>query len=385
MNDVWITGMGAVTPLGWGVQETWNGVSGGRSGVTELKRFDTSGLAVKSVGTVPGFEAASPEDSLVFRYASEAAREAIRDAGLSDGTPPQVALVATCGEFGLPRPGSSSTIMGVDELSRGIADVVGAPSWISTFGQCAASLLAVGTAMKLLRSGRADVAIAGGADCLVREWVFINLSNLQAMSIRPAPPEKASCPFDKRRDGFVLSEGAGFVVLETAEHAMARGATAHAVVEGFGCSQNAYNMVASPPDGSGAALAMKEALRDAGTTPDSIDYVNAHGTSTPTNDSSETTAIRSVLGSHADKTPVSSSKSELGHLMSAAGAVELIVTVRALQEQLIPPTINLEEPDPDCDLDYVSEGARKTHLGRAMTNSFGFGGHNASVVLGASR
>jgi 3-oxoacyl-[acyl-carrier-protein] synthase II len=269
-------------------------------------------------------------------------------------------------------------------MADAVAAMVRADSSMAVYGACAGGLLAIGSGMELIRGGHAAAVVAGGADCLLREFDFFQFCNLYAMSSRDTEPADACCPFDQRRDGFVLSEGAAFLVLESESAARARSAQPLAVLEGYGYSQNAYHMVASPPDAYGPTRAMSQALADAGIEPDAVPYVNAHGTSTRDNDWCETLAIRNVFGSAADDLAVSSSKSELGHLMAAAGAIEAIVTVKALEHQVAPPTINLREPDARCDLDYVVGRQRPLAMRHALTNSFGFGGHNASIVVGCA-
>lgn len=380
MTDVWVTGLGAVTPFGWTVAEAWDGVVGGRSGISELDRFETFGAATKIAGTVPGVDDDQVSRSLARLFAESAVAAAIADAGLPSGAT-DVAIVANHGERRAPTATDDGRIVGVARLAELVAEACGATTSLAPYGACAGGLLAIGAGAKLIEQGRADVVVAGGADCLVRDFDFFHFCHLYAMSTREVAPAEASAPFDSRRDGFVLSEGAGFVVLESEAHARARGARPHATVKGYGYSQNAYHMVASPPDARGPSLAMRRALADAELAPDNVGYVNAHGTSTRDNDWCETLAIRLAFGAAADDLLVSSSKSELGHLMSAAGAVEVIMTIRSLQEGVAPPTINLEEPDPRCDLDYVPNQAREWSPQYALTNSFGFGGHNASMVL----
>ena len=232
-------------------------------------------------------------------------------------------------------------------------------------------------------SGQADVVLAGGTDCLLREIDFFSFCSLYAMTNRDCDPDEASCPFDSRRDGFLLSEGAGFVVLESERHALARGAEPLAAMDGFGFSQNAYHMVASPPDAVGPQYAMSRAVDDAQIDPSEVSYVNAHGTSTRDNDWCETLAIRQAFGDAvAESVPISSVKGSLGHSMATAGAVETILCVKALRDNVIPPTVNLHSPDPRCDLDYVPNIARELPLTKIVNNSFGFGGHNASLVVG---
>jgi 3-oxoacyl-[acyl-carrier-protein] synthase II len=246
---------------------------------------------------------------------------------------------------------------------------------------CASGANAIGEAMRLIRQGDADVVIAGGAEAAILPVAVAAFNAMGAISTRNEEPERASRPFDRTRDGFVMGEGAGILILEGLEHAQARGARVYAEVVGYGTSADAYHITAPPENGEGAALAMRRALADAGLSPRDIDYINAHGTSTPLNDRSETQAIKAVFGEAAYNVPISSTKSMIGHLLGAAGAVEAIVCIRAITDGVIPPTINYEHPDPECDLDYVPNGARRKPVRAAMSNSFGFGGHNACLIF----
>ncbi|MFJ8142277.1 beta-ketoacyl-[acyl-carrier-protein] synthase family protein [Streptomyces sp. NPDC096013] len=377
-----ITGMGAVCPGGLDSEATWKTVAAGISVVRPIERFRPL-AAAKAGATVPGFEGPVDQDrSLAAEFGATALREALGDAGLSTGATVDFVAVAHHGERTLRSHGGRNGVYGIAELVRMLADMAGAARSAAVYGACAGGGLAIGGAYEFVRSGRADVAVAGGVDCLLREFDYAQFSSLYAMSTRDCPPAEASCPFDKRRDGFVMGEGAAFLVVEAEEHALARGAVPRAVLEGYGSSQNAYDLIASPPDARGPSLAMQAALADAGVQPESVDYINAHGTSTRDNDWCETLAVRQAFGPCADVIPMSSSKSILGHAMGAAGAIEAVISVKALEEGLIPPTINLKEPDPMCDLDYVPDTARRAELRRVMSNSFGFGGHNTAVILG---
>jgi 3-oxoacyl-[acyl-carrier-protein] synthase II len=377
-----ITGMGAVSPAGHSVAETWDAVVNGTSAVRPIKRFEPV-AATKVAAPVPGYEGPVPDDqSLAATFGAMAVREAADDAGLTPYTRPALAFVAHHGERVLRSPDSRHAVYGTDELVQLMGRIAGAEQAVTVYGACAGGCLALGLAYDFVRSGRADLAIAGGVDCLLREIDYLQFANLYAMSTRDCPPSEASCPFDRRRDGFVMAEGAAFLIVEAAEHALERGAEPRAVVEGFGCSQSAYDLIASPPDARGPTLALQAALADAGAAPDSVDYINAHGTSTRDNDWCETMAIRKCFGKAAENIPISSSKSVLGHTMGAAGAIEAVVSVKALEEGRVPPTINLVERDPMCDLDYVPWSPRQADLRRVVSNSFGFGGHNAVLVLG---
>lgn len=379
---IWITGMGAVSPAGWTVTDLWSAVIEGRSCVGDLKRFPTHGVATRAVGAVPGVESELPDDPLALRFGMAAAIDAVQQAQLRDGDRIDSVVVGNHGERRLPVDGVDGTILKGPDLGDALQSIVGAPTGTSIYGACAGGSLAIGVGMQLLRSGRATRALVGGADSLLREFDFFHFSGLYAMTTRECPPQEASCPFDLRRDGFVLAEGAGFLVIETESAGRARGAEPLAVLEGFGSAQNAYHIVASPPDALGPEASMRAALRDARRPVEDLAYINAHGTSTRDNDWCETLAARQALGSHADRVPMSSSKSVLGHSMAAAGALEAIISVLVLRENVLPPTINLHEPDPRCDLDYVANEARESRCDLVASNSFGFGGHSSTLVLG---
>ncbi|NKY97206.1 beta-ketoacyl-[acyl-carrier-protein] synthase family protein [Nocardiopsis alborubida] len=382
MSDrVWVTGMGAVTPGGWSVERTWETVRDGGSGVRPVRRFATFPSSSSVAGMVPGHDEYLPEYSLSVSYGTHAAREALAGSGLDEASGLDAAIVANHGERRLPGEGASGRVAGVEQIAREVGASVGARRSSAPYGACAGSAQAIGMARRLITSGRADTVLAGGSDALVTPFDFFSFSSLYVMSTRECPAEEASCPFDERRDGFVLAEGAAFLLLESERHARARGAEPLAFLDGFGLRQNAHHMFAPPPDGQGPADAMAEALRDAGTAPSGIDHINAHGTGTRDNDSSETLAIRSVFGAHADELTVTSNKSQLGHTMGACGAIEAVLSVMSLRTGVVPPTRNLERPSPECDLDYVPGSAREVPLRRVLSNSFGFGGHSASLVL----
>jgi 3-oxoacyl-[acyl-carrier-protein] synthase II len=380
---VWVTGVGAVTPGGWSADETWHSVIAGKRFGQEVRRFPLFDAGSRAGAPVPGREDEALDTSHAVDFGVSAAREALAHAGLGDADDAvDIAVVATHGERRLPGPGQEPQIGPTHEIVGAIQRAAGASRATGLYGACAGGALAIGSAVKLIRSGAADVVLAGGADCLLREVDYFSFCSLYAMTARDCPPEEASCPFDARRDGFLLSEGAGFVVLESDRHARARGAEPLAGVDGFGFSQNAYHMVASPPDALGPEYSMRRALHDAGISATDVQYISAHGTSTRDNDWCETLAIRRAFGAAADDLPVSSVKGALGHGMAAAGAVETILCVAALREQVVPPTMNLTQADPRCDLDYVPNEAREVALDKVVNNSFGFGGHNASLVLG---
>ena len=380
-RTVWVTGIGAVSPGGWTADETWKAVVAGRSLGRPIERFDISGAATRVAATVPGRERSLPPDeSLALEFGLVAAREAVASAGLQDGDV-EFALIGNHGDRRVPVGEDDALILRVDALTEAVARSVGARRWTASHGACAAGSLAIGFGGEYVRSGAADVVLAGAADSLLNGYDFFQFCNLHGMTERDCAPEEASCPFDQRRDGYLLSEGAGFFVLESAEHAMARGAEPLAVLEGFGSSQNAHHYVALPPDASGPTFAIEAALRSAELDPEDVGYVNAHGTSTQLNDKVETLALKHVFGDHAYRVPVSSTKSMLGHLIGASGAVELVIGVLALQRGALPPTINYESPDPDCDLDYIPNQARERRVEHVLSNSFGFGGQNVSLVV----
>jgi 3-oxoacyl-[acyl-carrier-protein] synthase II len=385
-EPVWITGIGAVSAAGWSSREMWEAVAAGRSCTRPMERFPTFEAATRVAAPVPGYETGAPADrALSVEFAIAAATEAMAQAGLplaASGV--DVAIVASHGERQLPCSGRETVLGRITDPAARVATLVGAREWTGLYGACSSGVLAIGSAFKLLQAGLADVAIAGGADSLLREVDFFSFCGLYAMSTRPCPPQEASCPFDLERDGFVLSEGAALVVMETAAHARRRGARPLAAVSGYGCSQNAYHMIASPPDALGPTLAMRAALGDAQLDPANVQYINAHGTSTRDNDWCETLAIRKVYGQHAERVPISSVKGVLGHAMAAAGALETVICVQAIQHGMVPPTINLTHPDPACDLDYVPDGARTASLTHVMNNSFGFGGHSGALLVSAA-
>ncbi|MCE6993962.1 beta-ketoacyl-[acyl-carrier-protein] synthase family protein [Saccharothrix sp. S26] len=382
-DAVWVTGLGAVTPGGWSAEETWDAVAAGKRFGQYLQRFPLFDAATRVGAPVPTLESAPLDGSHAIAFGQHAAREAMRHAGLGAEAGVDIAVVATHGERQMPGPGRPAQLGKVADIVGAVAETTGARRTTALYGACAGGALAVGSAAKLIRSGEADVVIAGGTDSLLREIDYFSFCSLYAMTARDCPPEEASCPFDANRDGFLLAEGAAFVVLESERHARARGADRLATIDGFGFSQNAYHMVASPPDALGPQYAMSRAVHDAELDPSAIDYINAHGTSTRDNDWCETLAIRQAFGNEvAERIPVSSVKGVLGHSMASAGAVETVLCVLALRDQIAPPTVNLVNPDPRCDLDYIPNGAREMKLDKIVNNSFGFGGHNASLVIG---
>jgi 3-oxoacyl-[acyl-carrier-protein] synthase II len=383
-SGIWLTGVGAVSPGGWTAEETWQRVVSGRPCARAIDRFDLYGADARCGAPVPGLEHDVPADtSLSVRFGSSALDEAMADAGLERTRDRvDVVLVATHGERQLPRPDRPDpTLAGILDVVDAMRERACALRSSAVYGACASGALVIGAGMKLIQSGQADVVVAGASDAMLREVDFFAFCALYAMSTRDCPPEEACCPFDARRDGFLMAEGAAFVVLESEAHARKRDARPCAILTGFGAAQNAYHSVASPPDAAGPRLAMSRALDDARVSGADVDYINAHGTSTRDNDWCETLAIRQAFGTAADSVPVSSSKGVLGHTMAPAGVIETILCVKALRDGVVPPTANYAVADVDCDLDYVPNAAREMLLRRVVTNSFGFGGHNACLVL----
>jgi len=383
--------MGMVTPLGVGVEDTWTKVCAGESGIGGIERFNPSGLPVRfAAETAP--PPAQPEDGgdLKLRLAITAFREAIAMSGDVHGERTGVCMGSEIGRPPLPEVAArmaEGTQPTADELSRMdpsaptrlLAELAGATGPMSTVSTaCTSSSQAVGEGMLRIRRGDADVMIVGGVDVLVDAIMITGFAKLGALSERNEDPQAASRPFDVDRDGFVLGEGAGVLVLEEREQALARGADILGEVSGFGCSCNAYRITDSPPDGRGAYQAMEAALADAGLASTDIDYINAHGTSTPMNDPSE---ARGILRTFSHPVAVSSTKSSMGHLVAACGAVEAILCVLAIRDGRLPPTVNLDRPDPDCPLDHVANESREVTVNHAMTNAFGFGGSNGSLVI----
>lgn len=377
-----VTGLGAVTPCGIGVAPTWDAIVNGRSPIDRLKRFAVPSGSTLPAGVVPGFERELPPSSLALRFAEVALDEAFADAGLANDDCIDLVVVGHHGERRAPIHGMPTVVSTASDLCENVRHRARATRGLAIFGACAAGGLAIGAGVEAIKSSRADVVVCLGVDAMLNDFDYFQFAHLYAMSTRDCEPSEASCPFDVRRDGFVLSEGAACVVLEAADAAARRNARPRAALHGVGISQSAYDMIASPPDALGPARAMAVAVADARLNPDDIGYVNAHGTSTRDNDWCETLAIRRVFGNAADRLLVSSTKSVTGHLMAAAGTLELVITVRALEQCVAPPTINYVEPDPHCDLYYVPNEARQHPLRYAMSNSFGFGGHNTSLVVG---
>ncbi len=403
-----ITGMGTLNPLGNDVDTFWTGLVAGRSGIGIITAYDASQEAVRMAGEVKGFDPVAllgPKQAKRTDRFSQlilaAADQAIADARLTfghNGDNRHVGVIVGTGMGGMGTLLNGYDVM----LSRGPKRVSAlmAPMMMPNAGAgeiaikyglhgvamslnsaCATGSNALGESAERIRWGAAEVMICGGGESLMHPLTLAAFSNMKAVSHRNDEPERASRPFDATRDGFVMSEGAGVLVLESLEHAQRRGARIYAELVGYGASSDAFHITAPDEDGGGAALCMLNALQDAGMRPEDIDYINAHGTSTPLNDATETRAIHTVFGDHANRLEISSTKSMIGHLMGASGAVEAIAAAKTLQTGIVHPTINYETPDPECDLDYVPNRARESHPHTALSNSFGFGGHNATIIL----
>lgn len=402
-----ITGMGAVTPVGNTVEESWENLTAGRSGIAKIERFDTTDLETKFAGEVKNFDArklfGAKEARRLDRYthfAMEATRQAVEDSGLlNNGTNRErVGMVIgscvggmdavmdqydTLNQRGPSRVSPFAiTMILPDTAPARIAidyNITGPNMCVST--ACATGTNSLGEAFEMIRRGDADAMLAGGAEAAVNPLIIASFNVMKALSTNNDDPAKACRPFDLNRDGFVMSEGSVVLVLEELEHAKQRGANILAEFIGYGTSVDANHMAAPEENGTGAALSMNRAIEKAGIPPEEVDYVNAHGTGTRLNDVIETTAIKKVLGEHAYDAVVSSSKSMTGHLYGAAGAIEAMVCVKVLTDGIIPPTINYETPDPECDLDYTPNSARQADISTAMSNSFGLGGRNATIIL----
>jgi len=402
-----ITGLGLVTPLGIGVAETWPSLCAGKSGIAEISRFDASAFDTRIAGEVKNF---NPDDflpkkeakrtELFIAYGIAASRMALEDSGLviDSSNAGRVGVLTGCGLGGLlmleqthttlmtrgPKRVSPFFIpMMIGNMAPGMISIhLGAKGPNSSIATaCAAGTHAIGDAFNLIKRGVADAMLAGGVEAVITPTCIAGFNALKALSTRNDEPQKASRPFDRDRDGFVVGEGSGILVLESLDKALARHARIYAEIIGYGMSGDGFHMTAPPPDGEGAARCMASALEDAEIDYTEIDYINAHGTSTPLNDLCETIAIKTVFKEKAPLIPISSTKSMTGHLLGAAGGVEAVITVLTIHDGVIPPTINLENPDEECDLDYVPNVARKARVRTAMTNSFGFGGTNAALIL----
>ena len=404
-----VTGMGALTPLGLNVRDTWQGLVEGRSGIGPLTRFDASDCPAQIAGEVRGFDPAEYMDAKEARrmaefsqFAVAAAYMALEDAGLTidESSAEEVGVViGTSVGGGLAESEEAHLTL----LNKGVRRV--APLFIPsmmpnaaahhvacTFGikgytstvlaACASGTQAIGEGARAIRDGLATVVVAGGTEATICKLALAGICAMRAVSTRNDEPERASRPFDAERDGFVAAEGCGILILEDHDHALARGARIHAEVLGYGVSSDAYHVSAPDPEGAGSALAMRLAIADAGLSTADIQYINAHATATPIGDPAEVAAIKKVFGERAYEIPVNATKSMLGHLLGAAGAVEAIATIMTIQDGMLHPTINYETPDPQCDLDCVPNQARRAVVDIALSNSFGFGGQNACLVFG---
>ena len=408
-----ITGTGLITALGTGTEKTWSGLLTGKSGVGPVTRFDASALSARIAGEVKDFNPEawgmdrreSRRMDLFTQYAVAASEMAMRESGLPIGTdkphgyePEKVAVIIGSGiggigsleethkralEKGFDRISPFFILQMIINMAPGHVSIrYGArgPNW-SPVSACATSAHAIGEAVKSIRLGETDAAIAGGAEASITPLSIGGFAVMKALSTRNEDPQGASRPFDKDRDGFVMGEGAGIVVLEEMEHARRRGATILAEVVGYGANSDAFHETQPAPEGEGAARCMRLALKDAGMAPEDIGYVNAHGTSTPFNDANETKAIKAVFGAHARKLMVSSTKSMTAHMLVAAGGAEAVVSALVLARGVIPPTANYTTPDPECDLDYVPNAPREVRVNAVLSNSFGFGGTNAVLIF----
>ncbi len=402
-----VTGLGVVSPVGLDLAENWRNITAGNSGIALLDEFDTEPFAVRIGGAVKGFNVSdymSPKDArkmdTFIHYGFAAAKQAIDDAGLTADEPDRerIGVAIGSGIGGLPGIESGyaaylksgprkispffvpSNIINMVSGNVSVAWGFQGPN-IALVSACASATHSIGDAARLIEYGDADVMIAGGAEKATSPTGLGGFAAARALSTRNEEPQRASRPWDKDRDGFVLSDGAGVLVLEEYEHARARNANIYGELVGYGLSGDAYHMTNPEPNGDGARRCMNLALNNAGLNPDQVDYVNAHGTSTPAGDVVEVRAVRATFGDHADRLAVSSTKSMTGHLLGAAGGVEAVYTVMALARQVVPPTINLDTPDDECDLDFVAHSARDAKLEVAISNSFGFGGTNATLVF----
>ena len=407
MKRVVVTGLGAVSPLGIGVPALWEGLVAGRSGVRRVQHFDTENLTVKIAAEVPDFDPKAFMDPKSVRrmdrfahFAIAGTREALADAKLeiSDENRDRVAVVMNTGGGGIPTIESNVTAMAVHGPSRvgplvipmfapnmassqvSIAFGIQGPT-ITSAAACASGVQAFVDAVRLLQAGEADIAVTGGTEAGITPVALTSLANMHALSRRNDDPEGASRPFDRERDGFVFGEGAGVLILETEEHAVRRGASVYAEALGGALTSDAFHLTAPEPSGRGARMAMTNALKRAEMEPHELDYIAAHATATQIGDIAETLAIKDALGDHARRVAISANKSMIGHLLGAAGAISAVACVLAIRDGVVPPTINLDYPDPDCDLDYIPHVARKLPVRAAMVNGFGFGGQNASTIF----
>ena len=402
-----VTGMGAVAPNGNSVSEYWDALIAGQSGIDHITYFDTTDFPVKIAGEVSNFDPEQYFERKEVRkldpfsvYALVASNEAIYMSGLDAGgfDPQRAGVMLGCGIGGITTILAEHVVLqnrGARRISpffvtKLIANIAGgqiAIKWDlrgpnqTVTSACASATDAIGLALRLIQSGSADIMVAGGTEASICDLPLAGFSTIRALCNAADPPQSASRPFDKDRRGFVMGEGSGILVLETEEHAQSRGATILGELAGYGSTNDAFHVTQPAEGGAGAVKAMQLALEDAGAEPEEVDYINAHGTSTPYNDKNETAAIKTVFGDHARKLKISSTKSMTGHLLGASGGIEAIAALKAIEKQTIPPTINYTTPDPDCDLDYVPNTAEEAQVNSVLSNTFGFGGHNAVIFM----
>ena len=402
-----VTGMGAVAPNGNSVSEYWDALTAGQSGIDHITYFDTTDFPVKIAGEVSNFDPEQYFERKEVRkldpfsvYALVASNEAIKMSGLDAGgfDPQRAGVMLGCGIGGITTLLAEHVVLQnrgarrvspffVTKLISNIAGGQIAIKWDlrgpnqTVTSACASATDAIGLALRLIQSGSADIMVAGGTEASICDLPLAGFSTIRALCNAADPPQSASRPFDKDRGGFVMGEGAGILVLETEKHAQSRGATIIGELAGYGSTNDAFHVTQPAEGGAGAVKAMQLAIEDAGAEPEEVDYINAHGTSTPYNDKNETAAIKTVFGDHARKLKISSTKSMTGHLLGASGGIEAIAALKTIEKQTIPPTINYTTPDPDCDLDYVPNTAEETQVNSVLSNTFGFGGHNAVVFM----
>ena len=402
-----VTGMGAVAPNGNSVSEYWDALTAGQSGIDHITYFDTTDFPVKIAGELSNFDPEQYFERKEVRkldpfsvYALVASNEAIQMSGLDAGgfDPQRAGVMLGCGIGGITTLLAEHVVLqnrGARRISpffvtKLISNIAGgqiAIKWDlrgpnqTVTSACASATDAIGLALRLIQSGSADIMVAGGTEASICDLPLAGFSTIRALCNAADPPQSASRPFDKDRGGFVMGEGAGILVLETEKHAQSRGATIIGELAGYGSTNDAFHVTQPAEGGAGAVRAMQLAIEDAGAEPEDVDYINAHGTSTPYNDKNETAAIKTVFGDHARKLKISSTKSMTGHLLGASGGIEAIAALKTIEKQTIPPTINYTTPDPDCDLDYVPNTAEETQVNSVLSNTFGFGGHNAVVFM----
>ena len=402
-----VTGLGVLAPNGNSVSEYWNALAAGQSGIDHITYFDTTDFPVKIAGELSNFDPEQYFERKEVRkldpftaYALVASNEAIKMSGLDAGgfDSERAGVMLGCGIGGITTLLEEHVVLrdrGARRVSpffvtKLIANIAGgqiAIKWDlqgsnqTVNSACASATDAIGLALRVLQSGTADIMVAGGTEASIRDLPLAGFSKIRALCNTADPPQSASRPFDKDRSGFIMGEGAGILVLETEEHAKSRGATILGELAGYGSTNDAFHVTQPAEGGAGAVKAMELAIEDAGAKPEEVDYINAHGTSTPYNDKNETVAIKTVFGDHARKLKISSTKSMTGHLLGASGGIEAIAAMKAIEKQIVPPTINYMTPDPDCDLDYVPNTAEETEVNSVLSNTFGFGGHNAVVFM----